>query len=168
MKIRNTLGLATGALLILLSACATATPYQAQRSGYGYTEPIVEDGTYKVTFRGNANTSRSLVEDYLLLRMAELTLAEGHTHFTVREQGTDCFMTVRTSPTSECTIHKPHTAVFPYYSLEREPRWFWQRGTKNEFEAIAFFVMKDDAASPDETHSYVARDVVDRLSHLKT
>jgi len=168
MTIRNNLGLAMGALFIFLSACATATPYQAERSGYGYTEPIVEDGTYKITFRGNANTSRDLVEDYLLLRMAELTLVEGHTHFTVQAQGTDCFLTVRTSPNSECTIHKPHTAVYPYYSLERDPRWFWQSRTKTEFEAIAFFVMRDSAASQDEPHSYAARDVVDSLNHLKT
>lgn len=169
MTVRNHIGLALAALLLVVSGCAMVTPYQAERYGYGYSEPVVEEGVYKVTFHGNANTSRELLEDYLLLRMAELTLAEGHAYFTVEEQGTDCFITVRTSPTSECTIHQSHTDIFPYYSLEREPRWLWQRRTtsKKEYEAIAFFVMQDDLESVDSSHTYLASEVVERLSHLK-
>lgn len=167
MIFRDHIGLIFGPLLLALSACATVTPYQAERSGYGYSEPIVEGDSYKVSFRGNANTSRDVVEDYLLLRMAELTLESGQTHFTVHEQGTDCFITVRTSPTSECTIHRSHTSVYPYYSLESDPRWFWQNRAKKEFEAIAFFAMNDGAASAGLPHTYVANAVVERLGHLK-
>ena len=167
MTVRNLTGLVFGPLLFALAACTTVTPYQAEQAGYGYSEPTVEGGTYNVTFRGNANTPREVVEDYLLLRMAELTLDEGHTHFTVKEQGTDCFITVRTSPTSECTIHRSHKSVYPYYSLERDPRWFWQSGAKKEFEAIAFFVMQDSSDSEGLEHNYLANSVVERLAHLK-
>jgi hypothetical protein len=154
-------------LIAVAAACTSVTPYQAERAGYGYTAPVIEDDIYKVTFRGNAHTSRSLVEDYLLLRMAELTRDEGLAHFSVQEQGTDCFITVRTSPTSECTIHRSHTEVFPYYSIERDPRWFWQNRSKKEFEAIAFFKMIDAGPEGAGGHVYAVSEVIERLNTLK-
>lgn len=167
MTIRLFRRLIAAGLLAATAACASMTPYQAERYGYGFTEPVIEDDVYKVTFRGNANTPRSTVEDYLLLRMAELTRDEGFYNFWVQEQGTDCFITVRTSPTSECTIHRSHTEVFPYYSIERDPRWFWQSRSKKEYEAIAFFKMSNAEAGLGQGQNYAANDVIERLSELK-
>lgn len=74
-------------LAILLAGCVSATPYQPLHKGYGYAEQQVEDTRFRVSFAGNNRTPRSKVETYLLYRAAELTLANGGTHFLI--SGTD-------------------------------------------------------------------------------
>jgi hypothetical protein len=76
-------------LLLVLTACATATPYQPQKDGYGYSERKVESNRYTVTFSGNAQTPRQTVEDYLLYRAAEVTLSSGYDYFILAEQDTE-------------------------------------------------------------------------------
>ena len=69
---------------LLLAACAGGpTPYQQARDGYGYSEQQVEENRYRVSFAGNAATTRQTVEDYLLYRAAELTVQTGHDWFEV-------------------------------------------------------------------------------------
>ena len=152
-------GLLVSGFALLVAACTTPTPYKPAAGGYGYSEPVLADGIYRISFHGNSVTPKSTVESYLLRRMAELTLAEGHTYFSVVEAGTDCLITVRTSPTSTCTVEKPHSDNFPYYTLERDPRWFWQRGARREYEATAFFVMQDDAAPIEGGQTYMAGEI---------
>ena len=67
-------------LAMLLIGCA-ATPYQPVRSGCGYADLKVQDGVYKVYFSGNSNTREDVVENYTLLRAADLTLEKGYTYF---------------------------------------------------------------------------------------
>lgn len=78
--------LATG-----LSACALQpTPYQpAVDTRYGYSEQRLQDDRYRVQFAGNEATARATVQDYLLFRAAELTLADGRTHFRFLEQSVE-------------------------------------------------------------------------------
>jgi len=77
------------ALGLLLAACAGApTPYQQARDGYGYSEQQIEDNRYRVSFAGNAATTRQTVEDYLLYRAAELTVQTGHDWFEVVDRNT--------------------------------------------------------------------------------
>ena len=80
-----------GAAALGLAACATSTPYAPAEAnkGYGFTDQKIEDDRYRITFRGNAQTSRDAVETYLLLRAAELTLENGYDHFVVVEDDTD-------------------------------------------------------------------------------
>lgn len=70
---------ATGlAAVLVLTGCATATPYQplsaSARGEGGYSETQLEQGKWRVTFAGNTLTSRDTVEAYLLYRAAELTI----------------------------------------------------------------------------------------------
>lgn len=76
---------------ISLSACVTATPYQpkapdAAQSG-GYSETKLEADRWRVTFSGNSLTPRDSVENYLLYRAAELTLAQGKDWFMMADRG---------------------------------------------------------------------------------
>jgi hypothetical protein len=74
---------------LLLAACAgTPTPYQAAQGGFGYSEQQIEENRYRVSFAGNAATSRQTVEDYLLYRAAELTVQTGRDWFTVVDRNT--------------------------------------------------------------------------------
>ena len=87
----TTTQLLLGAAALGLAACATSTPYAPAEDGrgYGFTDQKIEDDRYRITFRGNSQTSREAVETYLLLRAAELTLENGYDHFVVVEDDTD-------------------------------------------------------------------------------
>ena len=82
---------ASGALLV--SACATETPYRpATGSGFnrtGFSERQVETNRFLVTFAGNSVTDRDTVERYLLYRAAELTLQHGYDYFVMVDRETD-------------------------------------------------------------------------------
>lgn len=65
--------------LLLLISCATA--YQPSGWGGGYTDQRLAADMFRVRFIGNGYTSRATVEDYLMRRCAEITVAEGKTHF---------------------------------------------------------------------------------------
>jgi len=86
---------------LALAACATATPYQplgTPGSGRGgYAEQRIETNRYRVTFLGNAYTSRSRVENYLLYRAAELAVATGNDGFTIAARDTDRSVETRVS-----------------------------------------------------------------------
>lgn len=71
------------ALTALIAACATQTAYVPadKRGDYGYTETRLTENRYRVTFTGNSLTPRETVQDYALLRAAELTLENGYDWF---------------------------------------------------------------------------------------
>jgi hypothetical protein len=81
------------AAALLLSSCATPTPYQPRvrgsQVGGGFSEQRLAQNRYRVTFVGNSFTSRERVENYLLFRAAELTLESGNACFTLARRGTD-------------------------------------------------------------------------------
>lgn len=71
-----------------LSGCAAPTPYQPA-DPYGFSEQQLEDDRYRIRFRGNAQTEREVVENYLLYRAAELTLAKGYDYFLLADRSID-------------------------------------------------------------------------------
>ena len=76
--------------LLLLGACATATPYQAAVGNQkGYADQQIENNRWQISFAGNSLTDRQTVETYLLYRAAELTDLEGFDHFKVIRRETD-------------------------------------------------------------------------------
>jgi hypothetical protein len=70
-------------LLLSLTLFSCATPYQAKGFKGGYSETQLDENVFIVNFYGNAITSREQVNDYLLLRSAELTLEKGFKYFKV-------------------------------------------------------------------------------------
>lgn len=80
------------AAFLALGACATAvgTNYQAADSkGYGYSEQRVESDRYRVIFAGDGATSAETVEDFALLRAAELAKAGGYDWFRVTSRSVE-------------------------------------------------------------------------------
>jgi hypothetical protein len=74
------------AAFAVLGACATAvgTTYApADKAGYGYSETRIEEGRYRITFAGDGATPVAVVEDYALLRAADLALESGYDWFRV-------------------------------------------------------------------------------------
>ena len=75
--------------LVVLGACATATPYQeASKPGKfdGFSQTVIEQDRARVSFAGNSITDRDTVENYLLFRAAELTVEQGYDYFTLQER----------------------------------------------------------------------------------
>lgn len=114
-----------GASLILLSACATTTPYQeASKPGAfdGYTETIIENDRARVSFGGNSTTDRETVENYLLYRAAELAVERGFEHFTLVESDTESKTRLRSTGGAGFGFNDP----FFRYSYFR-PGFGWSR-----------------------------------------
>jgi hypothetical protein len=68
-----------------LAACATPTHFQpvTGRGGVGFSELRIEPGRYRVTFQGGPGAPEAQVQDYALLRAADLALADGYDWFRV-------------------------------------------------------------------------------------
>lgn len=74
---------------MLFAGCATApTLYQpaAAPAGVGYSEYRIEPGRYRITFRGGPGAPLEQVNDYALLRAADLALAEGYDWFRISDR----------------------------------------------------------------------------------
>jgi hypothetical protein len=75
-------------LMLALSACETATPYQSTLAGAfgiagGFDEEDKGDGVWHVSFSANAFTTRETVQTYWLYRCAEFTLENGYDGFEI-------------------------------------------------------------------------------------
>ncbi|MFC3070289.1 CC0125/CC1285 family lipoprotein [Phenylobacterium soli] len=76
---------------LALAACATApTRFQPASgpSGVGFSEMRIEPGRYRVAFQGGPGAPEAMVQDFALLRAADLALAEGYDWFRVVERVT--------------------------------------------------------------------------------
>lgn len=171
------------ALAGLLSACATATPYQPNVPGQavsgGYSEQRVEANRFRVTFAGNSLTSRETVEGYLLYRAAELTVQEGYDWFSIVDRNTE---TDRRTYVERDPFYSPWYG--PSYGYWRpywryyggfgwrtwDPWWgdpFWADRmdvrTVTKFEASAEIVMQRGPKPADDPRAFDARAVIANL-----
>ena len=93
--------LALTALAALLSACATA--YQEKGLTGGYSETQLGPNIFRVSFRGNAYTSRERAEDFTLLRAADVTLEKGFRYFVIVNSEAGTKVGAFTTPTTSYT-----------------------------------------------------------------
>ncbi|MBX9747858.1 MAG: hypothetical protein K2X34_13215 [Hyphomonadaceae bacterium] len=79
------------AAIAALAACAsTPPPYAASTgSGAGYSETQIESNRYFVTYRAPNGADAALIQDYALLRAADLTLQNGREWFWVDRRSLD-------------------------------------------------------------------------------
>ncbi|MGD9982164.1 MAG: hypothetical protein AB7H66_09390 [Hyphomonadaceae bacterium] len=83
--------------VLALGACATAAPppYTAAptSTALGYSETQIESNRYFVSYRAPGGADAAVLQDYALLRAAELTLQNGREWFWVDRRTTDQTMT---------------------------------------------------------------------------
>jgi len=72
-------------LALILSSCATPTPYQSYAKAGGYKSDQIAPNEYKVTFHGNGYSTREQTYSYALLRSAEITKEHGYKYFKVKK-----------------------------------------------------------------------------------
>lgn len=82
----KTLGLFALTALVLAGCSTPAYRAAGNNMSYGYTDAVLEDGRYRITFRArDINTAY----DFALFRAAELTKAQGHDWFRIVNSVTD-------------------------------------------------------------------------------
>lgn len=91
MHVRQLLRLGTLLAVVSLAACSTATPYQAagDSTRYGYSDTKIDESTWRLTYSGNAHTSREQVENAFLYRAAEIAAAAESDGFIVLDKNVD-------------------------------------------------------------------------------
>ncbi|MFC7537221.1 hypothetical protein ACFQPG_07555 [Sphingomonas sp. GCM10030256] len=168
---------------VLLTGCATATPYQPYRpeltSGIhgGFSEQQLAPDRFLVRFHGNEFTSRDRVEGYLLYRAAELTLQNGYNWFLIADRRTEHDVQ---------TYVRPDPSYRPWYGPEYgywSPYWrFYRRGvgwgswypgygdpfwadrvdisTVESFEAVAEILLRTGPPASSEMRVFDARRVL--------
>jgi len=172
MNIHRILGLGLAALLL---GCATQTAYRpAEKQGAeGYTETRLADTRYRVVFTGNSLTRSETVQDYALLRAAELTLQQGYDWFRVANQDierkdrqntmvdTGVIVPPQTTVYRECGVIACRTTV------AQSPGYGFGTGvstttTSRSYTGQVEFTMQKYPKS-DQADAYDARDVVRTL-----
>jgi hypothetical protein len=76
--------IAASLAFLALAACAQQSPYFGPKQpgeSVGYTDTRLGQNRYRVTYSGNSATDRETVENFLLVRAAQVTLASGYSHF---------------------------------------------------------------------------------------
>lgn len=162
-----------------LSACAvTPTPYQPVGAPYGtasggFAELQIEPNRFRVNFSGNSYTRRETVENYLLFRAAELTLAQGYDWFTTVERDTERTTRYRDYGTGPRFGGGPfwHPS-WRYYGRHGWSPFYdpfgWDRDVDvreiNKYEATAEIVMGRGPKPAADPRAFDAREVASRLS----
>jgi hypothetical protein len=153
--------LAAGLLAALaVSGCESPATF-APRDGHlsGYTDERLGANRWRVTFTGNAATSRETVENYLLLRAAQVTLQSGYKWFVFDTRDTHA----RTSYHTEFDD--------PWPGFHRHFGWYGWYGPgyadsypTTDYEAYAEIVMLTPEQAKNEPRAFDASDVVARLT----
>lgn len=140
----------------LLTGCATATPYQPMKGGYGYQDQQLENNRFRVSFVGNSETPRDTVEDYLLYRAAEITLHHHYDYFVLDHQKTE-------RSTNYVNTYEGFGGYY-YDPFFYNP--FFSTGTSypvNRYHAYAIIVLYHGKPPGNDIHAYDARQLVQHL-----
>lgn len=73
-------------IALLIAGCAVN--YSKHGFTGGYDETQLQEDIFKVTFRGNKYTSNQRIENFGLLRCAEVTLENGYNYFIIIKEET--------------------------------------------------------------------------------
>jgi hypothetical protein len=92
------------ALVALVLLCGCATKYQEMGFTGGVAAEQMTADTWRIRARGNAYTNGATVQDFVFLKAAEITQANGGTHFQIISAGdasrASTFVTPGTSTTT--------------------------------------------------------------------
>jgi len=89
------------AITVFLAGCATT--YQKKGFTGGFSETQLGENVFRVSFKGNAYTSRERASDFNLLRSAEVALENGHNFFIIVDSEQYSKTGAYTTPTTSHT-----------------------------------------------------------------
>lgn len=170
--------------LLAASGCAgRVTPYQPVSSANpvsgGYSEQRIGEDRFRVSFAGNALTSRERVESYLLFRAAELTIEQNHDWFVIEDRVIehDVERQTRPDPLYDPWFQPRYGYWRPYWRYYGPYGWrnwypyyghsFWTDHIDirevERFEAIAEIRMGDGATPDGNLRAFAAKDVIAQI-----
>lgn len=85
-------------VVVSLGFVSCSTPYKKFGVAGGYSELRLAPDVVKVTFTGNGYTSMEKAEEMAMLRLCEICLESGYTHFRIIGSGSD---------SREVAVHSP-------------------------------------------------------------
>lgn len=142
--------LLTITLPILSISCSTPTKYKPSKKGeYGYKSYSLNKDYYKVVFKGNEDTPKKKVANYLLYRIAELTQKNGYKNFTIVERDVNVDTEVTKTKVYSRNMYRPQVLgyvdgfnSYPYYTnANRYAPARTKIKTEKEYEITAFVKM---------------------------
>ena len=150
------------ASLVVLAGCQTATTYHpsTEPGATGYSDEQLAGNRYRVTFTGNSATRRDTVENYLLLRSAEVTLKAGYRTFLFDTRDTK----------TKTTYHSdfagwpgwPGTGWY-WHSWPYGPEPQFESLPVTRYEAYAEIVLLTDDQAKSEPRAVNAQEVLDHI-----
>ncbi|MEM8840641.1 MAG: hypothetical protein AAGD47_02590 [Pseudomonadota bacterium] len=149
----------------LVAACSHPTPYGPSTGQGGYSDKVIEDNRYWVSFRGNSLTPRDTVETYLLFRAAELTIESGRDWFRIADQDTEV-----STRYNGFTTGFGRAGFGPYgYRSGFGGGFATGIGTTSlrpvsQYEAFANILVYSGVKPEDDAEAYDAREVLENLS----
>lgn len=90
--------LRSGFLIAMVALAGCTTPYQGGGISGGVTAVPIAQDVFLISARGNGYTAASTVENHVLLKAAETTLAAGSTHFIVVDSKDSTLVTSGVDP----------------------------------------------------------------------
>jgi hypothetical protein len=155
-----------------LAGCATSTPYAPATpdNGTGYTDQRLAENRYRVSFTGNSVTKRETVENFLLLRAAEVTRDAGYGWFVFDDRDTEAKTTYYTDFAGYPGWGLGWRAGFGRYhhSWLHDP-WdrYWDQDSvtipRTRYDAYAEIVLLTPEQAKHDPHALQASDVITRL-----
>ncbi len=169
---------ATALTLVVLAGCETGPIYKPRAAGQsvGYTDQQLTTNRYRVTFTGRTSTKREEVENYLLRRAAEVTLAAGYTHFVFDTRNTEAKTYYRQDfDTFADPYFGPRFGYGPYFGPSA---WYWSTWPYEPFppylsnnirpitsySAYSEIVMLNADQAAGDRNAISARELLDRLA----
>jgi hypothetical protein len=165
MSVGRRLGMIAGlASLLMLAACAEEPPYFGpigDGHSTGYSDQQIDQNRYRVTYVGDSQTPRTTVENFLLLRAAQVSLRAGYPGFTFDNRDT-----------------KTDTRYFSTFDgwpgWRGYGRYRWGPGFGDDadlipitrYQAYAEIVLLTDDQARKDPKSLNAQSVIDHLSPL--
>ena len=154
---------------VFLAACETPATYHPRGPGSetGYTDQQLAQNRWRVTFTGNSATKRETVENYLLLRAAEVTLQSGARWFLFDTRDTEAQTTYQSDFAGWAGWHGRgrYWHSWPYGG------WGGGAGVETTrpitaYEAYAEIVLLFDDQSKRESRAINAQDVLDHIGPM--
>jgi len=171
-RIRS-LKLLSVAAFALLAACAEEPPYFGPAGPdhpTGYTDQQIDQNHFRVSYQGSSHTPRTTVENFLLLRAAQVALQAGYPYFEFDTRDTK----------SKTTYFSTFTG-WPGWGGYGRYGWVgWGGGWGGPFdadattvpitryEAYAEIVLLTEAQGRADAHALDAKSVVEHLGPLAT
>lgn len=161
--------LAALAVCAFLAGCATEPPYFGPAGPdhpTGYTDQQIDQNRFRVSYQGNAQTPRVTVENFLLLRAAQVALQAGYPYFEFDTRDTKTKTTYFSSFTGWPGWRG--YGRYGWYGWGGGPP-FDDEGTTvpiTRYEAYAEIVLLTDVQAHADPHALDAKSVVSHLGPL--